>query len=125
MALKSILIVEDDESVRLGLQLLFEGEGYHVLVADHGQKALDILEKGPIHKIGLILLDFMMPVMDGPAFLLALKQKHPKVLASIPIFLVTGKSNIRHQVTIKTTGTLRKPFIMEDLFKIVTRYCGA
>ena len=41
MAFKSILIVEDDESVRSGLKLLFEGEGYPVLVAKHGQEALN------------------------------------------------------------------------------------
>jgi len=124
MAVKTILIVEDDLSIRSGLRLLFEGEGYPVLVAEHGQEALDILEKSSSSKIGLILLDFMMPVMDGPAFLLELKRKHPKILERIPIFIIAA-GNITHRVAIKTTGILQKPFDIDELFKIVTRYCGA
>ena len=123
MAFKTILIVEDDQSIRSGLKLLFEGDGYPVLVAKHGQEALDILEKSSSHKLGLILLDFMMPVMDGAAFLLELQRNHPKILDSIPIFIITA-GNDAHQVTIKTTGILKKPFDMDELFRIVIKYCG-
>lgn len=124
MALKTIFIVEDDLSIRTALKLLFEEEGYPVLLAKHGQEALDLLESSK-HKFGLILLDFMMPVMDGPTFLLELKRNHPKILSSIPIFIITAGNNYTHQVTIKTTGLLRKPFDMDELFSVVTRYCGA
>jgi len=121
---KSILIVEDDESVRSGLKLLFQEEGYPVLDAKHGQEALDILKKKSSHKLGLILLDSKMPVMDGSSFLLELQRKHPKILDLIPIFLTTGRSNFTNPVSIKTTGVLQKPFHMDELFKIITKYCG-
>ena len=124
MVFKSILIIEDDESVRLGLKLLFETEGYLVLVAQHGQEALDILEKSFDHKLGLILHDFKMPVMDGPAFLLELQRKHPKILERIPIFIITAGTNDSPPMTIKTTGILKKPFDMNELFRVVKQYCG-
>jgi len=124
MVVKSILIVEDDESVRSGLKLLFETEGYLVLVAQHGQEALDILEKSFDHKLGLILLDFKMPVMDGPAFLSQLQRKYPKILLRIPIFIITAGNNDTHHVKIKTSGILKKPFDMNELFRVVKQFCG-
>ena len=124
MAFKTIFIIEDDLSIRTGLKLLFEGEGYPVLLAKHGQEALDILEKSSSHRLGLILLDFMMPVMDGRTFLLELQRNHPEILELIPIFIITAGNKDTHQVTIKTTGILKKPFDMDELFSVVTRYCG-
>jgi CheY-like chemotaxis protein len=124
MALKTVLIVEDDQGIRSGLKSLFEGEGYPVLVAIHGQEALDLLEMNATSKkIGLILLDYLMPVMDGSAFLLELQRKHPKILSSIPIFMITAGSG-SHRVTIKTTGILQKPFDLDELLRIATQYCG-
>ena len=72
MSRKFILIVEDDANIRESLQEAFGCEGYSVLLAKHGQAALDILMTSSTSKPGLILLDYMMPVMDGPAFLLEL-----------------------------------------------------
>ena len=124
MSTKTILIVEDDESVRSGLKLLFEGEGYPVLVAKHGKEAIRILKKGSKFKLGLILLDFKMPVMDGPTFLLKLEQDHPELLLSTPIFIITADDKDTHQVKINTTGILKKPFDMDELFRIAALYCG-
>ena len=125
MSTKAVLIVEDDESVRLGLKMLFEEEGYAVLTAIHGQEALDILGNKSNQKIGLILLDFKMPVMDGPCFLRELKRTRPKILKSIPIFITTASDNNICQVPLKTTGVLSKPFDMDELLRIVNQYCGA
>ena len=125
MGIKSILIIEDDESVRAGLKLLFEEEGYSVLEAIHGQDALDILDKKLSRKIGLILLDFKMPVMDGPTFLRELHQNRSKILSTIPIFITTASDNNIRQVPLKTTGILTKPFDMDELLRIVNQYCGA
>ena len=59
----NILIVEDDESIRETLKLLLEVEGYFVTVASNGREALELLKK--IDTPFMILLDLMMPVMDG------------------------------------------------------------
>jgi CheY-like chemotaxis protein len=124
MSKKSILIVDDDLSIRECLQVAFEGEGYPVLLAKHGQAALDILMTSSTPKPGLILLDHMMPVMDGPAFLLELQRIHPEISAHTPIFIMTARADI-HQLTIKATGLLRKPGDLAVLFGLAARYCAS
>src|ERR1017187_5290538 len=121
MALKPILIVEGDFGIRSSLQLFFEADGYPVLLADHGQAALDLLEKNSTPKPGLIILDFMMPVMDGPSFLLELQRNHPEIFAHIPIFIISAGA--APQLTIKTTGFLKKPFDLNELSRVAKQYC--
>ena len=123
MARKSILIVEDDESIREVLQELFEGQGYPVLLADHGRAALDYLKLGSTPKPGLILLDPMMPVMDGQTFLSELQRNHPEILADIPIFIMTAAVGDISRLIIKTTGFMKKPLELEELRRIAKQYC--
>jgi DNA-binding response OmpR family regulator len=59
---KNLMIVDDDPDIVLSLQELFEREGFHVTTADNGRNCLVELEKG---FQGIIILDLMMPVMDG------------------------------------------------------------
>ena len=122
MARKSILIVEDDESIREALQVLFEGQGYPVFLADHGRAALDYFELGSTPKPGLILLDLQMPVMDGPTFLLELQRHHPEIFTHTPIFIMTAQPDT-HKIYFKTTGLIRKPFDLAELCGIAKRYC--
>ena len=123
MTTKPILIVEDHQGLRTGLQELFEEEGYQVLLAEHGQAALDLLDKTSTPKPSLILVDYRMPVMNGPAFLLELQRIHPKIFADTPIFIMSAGFET-HQPTIKTTGFLKKPFDIDELLRIAKQYCG-
>ncbi|HIH28526.1 MAG TPA: response regulator [Thermoplasmata archaeon] len=59
---KNLMIVDDDPDIVLSLQELFEREGFQVITADNGRNCLVELEKG---FQGIIILDLMMPVMDG------------------------------------------------------------
>ena len=59
---KNIMVVDDDPDVLLSLQELFEREGFEVITADNGRNCLLELEKG---FQGIIILDIMMPIMDG------------------------------------------------------------
>ena len=124
MSKKSILIVEDDANIRESLQEVFGGSGYPVLLAEHGQAALDILMTSSAPKPGLILLDYMMPVMDGPTFLSGLQRNHPEIFAHTPIFMMTARADTP-QLTIKTTGLVRKPFDLRELFSLAERYCAS
>ncbi|MEO5970924.1 MAG: response regulator, partial [Bdellovibrionia bacterium] len=63
MLCKCILIIEDEETIRDSLQFFLEFEGYQVYSASNGREGLDILSK--LDLPCLILLDLMMPVMDG------------------------------------------------------------
>ncbi|MBC7690274.1 MAG: response regulator [Methylotenera sp.] len=82
----SLLIVDDDAGIRDMLKLLFEVEDFFVHTAANGQEALELLAQIP--PPCMILLDLMMPVMNGWEFLDA-KKKLPK-LASIPVVIVSA-----------------------------------
>ncbi|MEQ8752576.1 MAG: response regulator [Coleofasciculus sp. G1-WW12-02] len=85
---KSVLIVDDEEDVRAITQLGLEmGAGWHVLTASSGQEALN---KAANHQPDVILLDMMMPDMDGRTTLQRLKAN--PLTQSIPVILVTAKA---------------------------------
>lgn len=86
---KNILVVDDDEGIRETLQMAFALEGYSVTTAANGKEALEILAKPSAH-YGLILLDLMMPVMNGWDFIEEVK-KHD--YSKIPIILMTAYSD--------------------------------
>ncbi len=122
MASKPILIVEDNAELRSGLQKFFEGEGYSVFLANHGQVALDLFEKISTPKFGLILVDFRMPVMNGATFLLEFERIHPQLFADTAIFIMSAGTDI-NQSTLKATGFLEKPFDLDELVRIAAQYC--
>jgi two-component system chemotaxis response regulator CheY len=116
---KPILIVEDDEGIRDTLNLMLQMEGYEVMQASNGQEALDLLNR--CEPPSLILLDLMMPVMNGFEFAAALEQ-HEK-FSSIPIVLHTAYTEHAHEVK-NARSVLFKPVEFDQLFQIVREYCG-
>jgi CheY-like chemotaxis protein len=80
IGLLNILVVEDNEDVREVLAVLLECEGHHVVQAANGQLGLDALAAGP--RFGVIILDLMMPVMDGATFL---EHKSRGAHADVPV----------------------------------------
>ncbi len=85
---RKVLIVDDDEGVRLFVQAIMEGEGWACVLAYNGQEALDMAEdEGP----DLIILDVTMPVLDGFE---AFKQLRTSPFTDkIPIIMLTGINN--------------------------------
>jgi CheY-like chemotaxis protein len=67
----NILVVDDNADLRESLEEILEMEGYAVQTAEHGARALELLREG--HRPQAILLDLMMPVMDGAEFLTRLR----------------------------------------------------
>lgn len=113
---KKILIVDDDPDIQSLLQDVLETEGYQTLTANNGVLGLEILEKN--HGIGLILLDVMMPVMNGRAFL----DKMRKVgeFADIPVvFLSAAVDTIN---TDGADGVLMKPAEIDVVLDIVDKH---
>ena len=80
----NILVADDDKNTRLLMKAILEGAGYHVTVAVDGQDALDILEK---EHIDLVVLDVMMPRMDGYAFTETIRAGN----SNLPILMVSAK----------------------------------
>jgi len=82
----TLLVVEDNDVAREGLAVILRREGYRVDLAEHGEAALRKLDKGPPPQ--LILLDMLMPVLDGWSFLQQIRRRVP--LSTIPIIVTTG-----------------------------------
>jgi len=118
--LKSILIVDDDPDFQDALANLLQSRGYVVSSADNGAKALQRLRESD--PPGLILLDLMMPVMDGHEFL-AQRNADP-VLADVPVVVLTAGHHPQGSVVPGAADVLYKPFESDDLIRILQRYCG-
>jgi CheY-like chemotaxis protein len=115
---KTILVVEDDEGIRETLRLVIELEGYQVVTAANGKIALEVL--GKMSHPSLILLDLMMPEMNGWEFAEALQADQK--LAHIPIAVVTAYSDKAKKIPAK--AVIKKPVDMDQLFGVVREYCG-
>ena len=80
----NILICDDEQDIVNALKIYLANPDYHLLEAHTGQEALDALERKDIH---LVLLDIMMPEMDGITALAKLRQ-----VSNVPVILLTAKS---------------------------------
>ena len=109
----TILIVEDEPEIRNVMQESLESIGLNILTAANGQEALEKL--GNNLGVSLILLDLMMPVMNGWQFLTAIEKN--SLLNKIPILVVTVFSD--QAKDLKVRGILKKPFDLNDLLKQV------
>lgn len=116
---RTILIVEDDADIRDTLQHLLEASGYRAAPASNGQVALELLET--IERPCLILLDLMMPVMDGWAFLSALEQDD--ALADVPIVIVSAYTDKVTSLE-RAQQILKKPVDIHALMEVVRQHCG-
>jgi len=107
-----ILLVEDDEDLSEVLADLLKECGYQVATAIHGREALTYLEGNPLPS--LILLDWMMPVMDGEEFV---RQKAglPEI-ANVPVFLLSARGDPpASMVALGIQRVFRKPLVFETL----------
>jgi CheY-like chemotaxis protein len=116
----SILVIEDDGGVRESLAEVLGMEGYRVHGCADGQEALGYLQSAPLP--GLILLDLMMPVMNGWVF--RDQQQQERLLSSVPVVLMSGVDDVAEQAAaLGTVAYLRKPIDIEELLDTVARYC--
>jgi CheY-like chemotaxis protein len=118
---KTILVVEDDVECLEAVKDALEGDGYAVVTAMHGLQGLQRLESGPAPD--LILLDLMMPVMDGWQFLR--EQRRRPTLAAVPVALLSGERDLAHRAgELHVAGYIRKPFDLDELLAIVVGILG-
>jgi CheY-like chemotaxis protein len=113
-----VLVVDDDRAIRRSLCAVLVDEGYAVAQAANGQEALGLLRRGLRPRV--MLLDLMMPVMDGMALLRALGGE-PE-LAGIPILVITAGGEGEHPAVgaaAAVRGWLRKPVDLDQLLETV------
>jgi CheY-like chemotaxis protein len=109
---RSILLVEDDELIRRAMQMVLEWEGFHIDCAANGQEALDYLRAG--NRPSLIVLDLMMPVLDGEQF--RAEQSRDPELASIPVIVVSAAVFAE---AVSAAQHIRKPFQVQELLEAI------
>lgn len=100
-----ILVCDDEKDIVNALRIYLTGEGFEVVEAFNGKEALQILEKEEIH---LVLMDIMMPVMDGIEAMVELRKAY-----NIPVILLTAKSEDMDKVLGLNVGAddyITKPF---------------
>lgn len=113
-----ILIVEDTESLRKLTRKILEKEGFSIDEAENGEIALEKISGET--KYSLILLDIMMPKMDGMEFI-----KNLRIFSEVPVVFITALSDERSQVLAYENGAdgyLTKPFSKALLLSMVKRF---
>ncbi len=106
----NVLIADDDKEIVESTAIFLNGEGYNVFKASNGIQALDIAMENEIH---LILLDIMMPDLDGISTLMKLREKK-----NIPVIMVSAKSQDSDKILGLTAGAddyITKPFNPSEL----------
>jgi CheY-like chemotaxis protein len=112
---KRVLVVEDDPITLGAIRMLLEWEGYQVACATNGLEALHHLRQSE-EKPDLILLDVVMPVLDGYQF--HDEQKHDPDLNDIPVVVVSAPEVA---CSLDASGHIHKPFLPEELLEAIHR----
>ena len=118
--MRNILIVEDEPHVVRVMQLALENNGYEVGVANNGEQALAILEKG---KPDILITDINMPRMSGETLCKKIEENMPK--RNFPILVLTSKTEIEHRDwtnKMENTFFLEKPVSIRKLLKMLEEH---
>lgn len=117
-----VLVVDDDEALRDTVKELLEMEGFEVSVAQNGRDALEsIATLGPPC---FVLLDLMMPVMDGPAFLEAIAREPQSATGRLPIVVFSALQDAQSLASRYGCDVLPKPVALDRLVQAADRYCS-
>ena len=114
-----VLVVDDDPDILQTLGLCLSSEGYRVLMAANGKEALDILER---ERPSVILLDLMMPVMDGWQFVAEMDHRGRR---DVPLLILSADRSVQgHAQQLRASGHLAKPFDLDELLGKVQQLTG-
>lgn len=117
-----VLIVDDDADVRAAMRDVLEDEGFQVIEAGDGMAALSRLRTQP--RPCVVLLDMMMPIMDGWTFL-ERRYREP-ALSSVPVVIVSAAGQSVHPPALSALGAvgiLTKPVGVDELLQVVQQHC--
>ncbi|KPK25690.1 MAG: hypothetical protein AMK69_13650 [Nitrospira bacterium SG8_3] len=112
----TVLVVDDENGIRESFKMILK-DGYHVLLAETGEEALEIFKNNPVD---LILLDILLPDINGVELLEKLKGLDPNT----EIIMVTGVKDIQTAVKAIKLGAYQyiiKPFTVEDIINVINR----
>lgn len=118
----TVLVIEDDPDMREIERATLGSAGHEVMVATNGREGLDALEQ---QRPCVIVLDLMMPVMDGLTFL---AERRRRALAEdVPVLCVTagGEEMTEHALHLGARECLHKPADFDELCERIEHYCGS
>jgi CheY-like chemotaxis protein len=117
-----ILVVEDDEDIRETLVDLLAMHGYEAVGASNGRDALDRLSAAVPELPCIILLDLMMPVMNGWQFRAA--QRADPRLSQIPVVVITAhRDTTGAEAGLDPTARLAKPVDLDEMLRVIREHC--
>lgn len=112
-----ILVVDDDTLVRDTIKTMLEHHGHEVLTAENGRHALEVLEKT---SVSLVILDILMPEVEGIETIIRMKKSWPAVpIVAVSGGSLTGSDYLSIASKFGAAGVLKKPFLYEDIVKVV------
>ncbi len=117
-----LLLVDDDELLRELLQMQIEVEGYDVAVAENGAEAIDLLRR---ERCDAVVLDLMMPVMDGMRFMRTLAQEVPDPPPVLVLSAVDSPEVRRDLAAVGVRDVVRKPVDLPDRLARIAAVAGA
>jgi DNA-binding response OmpR family regulator len=126
MKCKQILVVEDDEDIRKQVTQALKFEGYEVLTAPNGKRALELLLQLPAEELpGCMILDLMMPEMDGKTLIETMNENYRERFSEIKILIATAKgSPVNPDLIPGAVERIQKPFDLDELYRVVEEHCG-
>lgn len=121
-ATECVLVVDDDGGIRGVLREILQDEGHRVESAGNGLEALQKLEDSATRPC-VILLDLMMPVMNGWEFMS--RRREMDGVSNIPVVVISADANVRANATsLGAEDYLEKPIDLDRLLTTVDRYCS-
>ncbi len=117
---KRVLLVEDEKNVILGVRTCLDAVGYDIEIVEDGQEALDAVNR---EYPDLILLDLLLPKVDGFEVLKTLKENEDT--ASIPVIVLTAKAEDEDRQRVMDLGAdnyMTKPFKPQELWDVLKQY---
>jgi CheY-like chemotaxis protein len=112
-----VLVVDDNDALRENLAECLEAEGYAVVAAESGAGALALLDAGPVPSV--VLLDLMMPGMDGRALVAAIRADAR--FQMVRLVLTTGYTSAKVRAGIAADAVLTKPFGVKELLAVLRK----
>ncbi len=117
MAGKKILVIDDEEQLALAVKIRLQSKGYQVLSASNGRQALEVMSQD---RPDLVLLDVLMPIMDGYSCLREINQRFGR--GKMPVIILTARDQLKELFDLEgIEDYIIKPFDHEDLLVRIER----
>jgi len=124
--MKSVVVIDDDIDVLDVIVFALQSDGFDVQSYSNGKLGLEGLLNTPRESLpGLIIVDYLMPEMDGLTFIKEISSNHKELLGGIPLALSSAMGTVNPDVDCKNELIhLHKPMDLDDLLNVVRKYCS-